>query len=75
MPYIAIKGYPKDDETKKKVVEKINQVLLENWGCTQEAISISVEEIAPEKWAETVVEKEIEPNADKMYILKGEKKY
>ena len=42
MPYIAIKGYPKDAETKKKVVEKINRVLLENWGCPQEAISISV---------------------------------
>ena len=75
MPYIAIKGYPKDAETKKKVVEKINQVLLENWGCPQEAISISVEEIAPEDWNGTVVEKEIEPNAGKMYILKGEKKF
>ncbi|MBR5414640.1 MAG: tautomerase family protein [Thermoguttaceae bacterium] len=75
MPYIAIKGYPKDDETKKKVVEKINQILLENWGCAQDAISISVEEVAPEKWVETVVEKEIEPNAGKMYIHNGEKKY
>ena len=59
----------------EKVVEKINQVLLENWGCPQEAISISVEEIAPEDWNGTVVEKEIEPNAGKMYILKGEKKF
>jgi len=25
MPYIAIKAFPKDAETKKKVVEKINQ--------------------------------------------------
>ncbi|MBQ6157506.1 MAG: tautomerase family protein [Thermoguttaceae bacterium] len=75
MPYIAIKGYPKDAETKKKVVEKINQILLENWGCPQEAISISVEEIAPEKWNETVVEREIEPNADRMYIHSGEKKF
>ncbi|MBR2694449.1 MAG: tautomerase family protein [Thermoguttaceae bacterium] len=75
MPYIAIKGYPKDAETKKKVVEKINRVLLENWGCPQEAISISVEEVEPEKWNETVVEKEIGPKADKMYILNGERKF
>lgn len=30
MPYIAIKAYPKDEETKKRVVEKINQVFLED---------------------------------------------
>lgn len=29
MPYIAIKTSPKDAETKKKVVEKINQIFLE----------------------------------------------
>lgn len=33
MPYIAIKAFPKDAETKKKVVEKINQIFLEEWGC------------------------------------------
>ena len=42
MPYIAIKGYPKDEETKKKVVERINAAFLELWGCSQEAINISV---------------------------------
>ena len=39
MPYIAIKAYPKDEETKAKVAEKINQVFLEEWGCPPEAIS------------------------------------
>ncbi len=75
MPYVAIKGKPKTPEIRKKLVEKINQALLEIWGCPQEAISISLEEIDPDKWEETVVKKEIEPNADKMYILKGEKKF
>ena len=31
MPYIAIKAYPKDDETKKKLVEKVNAAFLEVW--------------------------------------------
>lgn len=26
MPYIAIKAYPKDEETKQSVVEKVNQI-------------------------------------------------
>ncbi len=75
MPYIAIKAYPKDAETKKKVVERINQVFLEEWGCPPQAITISMEEVAPEKWGSDVVEVEIEPNAEKMMILSGEKKY
>ncbi len=75
MPYISIKGYPKDQKTKEEIVNRINEALLEVWGCSQEAISISIEEIAPEKWEETVVKTEIEPKKDKMMIYSGEKKF
>ena len=43
MPYVQIKAYPKDEETKKKLVEKINEVFLEVWGCSQQALTISLE--------------------------------
>ena len=72
MPYISIKAYPKDEETKRRVVEKINQVFLETWGCSQKAISISIEEVSPDDWQEQVVKREIEPNRDKMFLLSGE---
>ncbi len=75
MPYIAIKGYPKDEETKKKVVDEINEIFIKHWGCPPEAISISVEEFAPEIWEEKVVKPEINTKTDKMMILSGEKKY
>ncbi len=75
MPYIAIKAYPKDDKIKKQVVDEINEIFLKYWGCPKEAISISMEEFSPEIWEEAVVKAEIEPNADKMMILSGEKKY
>ncbi len=75
MPYIAIKAYPKDAEIKKKVVDEINEVFMKYWGCPQEAISISMEEFAPETWEEKVVKPEIQTNIDKMMILSGEKKY
>ncbi len=74
MPYIQVKCYPKDEATKKKVVEKINDAFLELCGCPKEAISISIEEVEPSNWGE-VVENEIKPKEDKMYILSGEKKY
>lgn len=75
MPYIAIKSFPKDEETKKKVVDKINQVFLEEWGCPQGALTISLEEIGPDEWDKKVVEPEIEPKKDYMMIFNGEKKY
>ena len=75
MPYIAIKAFPKDEETKRKVIDKINQVFLEEWGCPQEALTISMEEIMPDDWSEKVLKPEIEPKKDRMMILNGEKTY
>lgn len=75
MPYIAIKAYPKDEDTKRKVVERINQVFLEEWGCPPQAISISIEEYSPSDWEDKVIKPEVEPNKDKMMILSGEKCY
>lgn len=75
MPYIAIKGYPKDEETKKKVVDQINDIFVREWGCSPEAISISVEEVDPSDWEETVVKGEIEKKKEKMFILSGNKNY
>ena len=75
MPYIAIKSYPKDEETKKKIVEKINEAFLEVWGCPPEAVTISLEEVKPEDWQEKVAKPEIETNMDKMMIVSGVKKY
>lgn len=75
MPYISIKAYPKDKEKKEELVKRINDALLEVWGCPQSAITISLEEIAPEDWQDTVVKSEIEPNKDMMMILSGEKMF
>ena len=73
MPYLAIKAYPKDEETKRLVVEKINQVFLENWGCPPEAVTISLEEVAPQDWDAAVKTPEILPNLEKMWILDGKR--
>ena len=75
MPYIAIKGFPKDEETKQKVVEAVNEVFLKYWGCSQKAINISMESIDPSEWDEKITNGEIAENADKMMIHDGVKKY
>ena len=72
MPYIAIKGFPKDDETVRKVAERINATLLDLWGCRQEHINISYEAVPPEEWDERIERGEIARNRDKMLMLGGE---
>ena len=71
MPYIAIKAFPKDDETIRKVAERINEALLELWGCPQEAISISYEAIPPEQWGERMEQGEIAQKKDNMLLYGG----
>ena len=75
MPYIAIKSFPKDQATKEIVVEKIKEIFLEVWGCPQEAITISIEDVAPEDWDEKIVKPEIDPKMENMMILSGKKRY
>ncbi len=72
MPYIAVKMWPKDDATKKVLAEKISLAVQEAIGCPPQAVTVSLEEIAQEKWVETVGP-ELEAKKDKMYIVKGEK--
>ena len=74
MPYIKIKAYPKDEAVKKRVAQRINEVFLQEWGCPQEAISLSFEEVAPSDWEATVKGPEIDANAEKMTILHGKMK-
>ena len=75
MPYIAIKGFPKDDETIHEVAERINAVLLDLWGCQQEHINISYEAVSPEEWDERIERGEISANASKMLIRSGQRQY
>ena len=72
MPYIEIRAYPKDEATKKLVAKRIKEVFLEEWGCPEQAISVSFEEFKPEEWEEKVDKPIVERNKDRMYILKGQ---
>jgi 4-oxalocrotonate tautomerase len=75
MPLIMIQAYPKDEQTKREVVEEINRIFLEKWGCGQEAISIGIEEYAPEDWAREVKEQIIDRHPEKLMIASGKKQY
>ena len=75
MPYISIKTYPKDDETKQKAAEAVLAVIQKTLGAEPEWVTVSVEDIEPGDWEEKVVKTEILPNMDSVLILDGKKRY
>ncbi len=74
MPYVAIKCYPKDEAARNKAVERINQVLMEEFGVPEKAVTISYEEISREDWP-TAMADELSRMEDKMMIKSGEKRF
>ena len=75
MPYVDIKCFPRTQEMREDIVQKINQVLIDAWGCPPETISISLEEVAPENWDAQVKTAEMDPREESMFILHGEKRF
>ena len=51
------------------------RVFTEKWGCPQSAVTVKIEEFAPDDWQREVKEKEIDPQAGEMLILEGEKQF
>jgi 4-oxalocrotonate tautomerase len=67
MPHVIIKMYPgRSAEQKNKLAEAITQSVVDIAKTSEEHVSIDIQEIAPEDWAETVYRKEILPRLDEL---------
>lgn len=73
MPYVSVKTFPQDDEAKKLAAERIQQVLMEVWGCEPDWISVAVENVDPDRWEEEIVRGEMDRNGEHMLIRDGKK--
>lgn len=68
MPHISVKCYPgRTEEQKLALAKKINEDVKEILTAKEETISITIEDIQPEDWDETVVKTEILPKTAVMY--------
>ncbi|HSP26197.1 MAG TPA: tautomerase PptA [Saliniramus sp.] len=62
MPHVNIKHFPRDisEAQKAELVEAVSLALKSALGCSDDAISIALEPVAPEVWQEQVYGPEIE---------------
>ena len=72
MPHIIVKLWPGISEQQKvrlaeEIVKDVTKVL--NYG--EESVSVSIEEVEPQDWAEKVYQPDIINNSEKLYKKPG----
>ncbi|MBW8183531.1 tautomerase family protein [Shewanella nanhaiensis] len=67
MPHINIKHFPGVTQQQEvNLVKGITALLCDTLHCEAGAVSIAMQAISPEQWQEKVVQKEIEPAAERL---------
>jgi 4-oxalocrotonate tautomerase len=69
---VIVKLYPgRSEEQKTRLAEAIVKDLVAIAKCGEESVSVAIEDVRPEDWAEKVYEPDILRNQDKLYKKPG----
>lgn len=72
MPHVIVKLWPgKSEEQKQRLAEDISAAVMKNLGYGPDAVSVSLEEIAPADWLDEVFVPEIELKPKLLYKKPG----
>ena len=72
MPHVIVKLYPgRSEQQKTRLAEEIVKAVVDIAQCKEESVSVAVEEIEPEEWAEKVYRPDITDNQQKLYKKPG----
>lgn len=72
MPHITVKMWPgKSEQQKVRLAEKIARDVIEILNSAEESVSVAIEEVKPEDWAEKVYKPEIVNKPEKIYKKPG----
>jgi 4-oxalocrotonate tautomerase len=72
MPHIIVKLYPgRSEGQKKRLADQIVQDVVTTLQSGEASVSVAIEEVRPEDWAETVYKPDIAANWDKLYKKPG----
>ncbi len=72
MPHIIVKLWPgKTEKQKQRLADQITQSVMSTLNYGEESVSVAVEEIASQDWAEKVYRAEIVGNDQNLYKRPG----
>jgi 4-oxalocrotonate tautomerase family enzyme len=72
MPHIIVKLYPgRSEERKKQLAREIAKSVVEIAACKEKSVSIAIEEVEPDDWAEKVYKPDIINNKKNLVVTPG----
>ena len=72
MPHVIVKLYSgRTDQQKSKLAELVTKAIMEGASCGEAAVSVAIEDVAPDDWGEKVYRPDIAANPDKLYKKPG----
>ena len=72
MPHIIVKLYSgRSEQQKGRLAEGISKAVMASLNCHEESVSVAIEDIEPEDWAEKVYKPDILGNAAAIYKKPG----
>ena len=72
MPHVIVKLYPgRSEQQKARLAEEIVKDVVAIAKCEEKSVSVAIEEIKPEDWAEKVCRPDILNSPDKLYKKPG----
>jgi 4-oxalocrotonate tautomerase len=74
MPHVIVKLYAgRSEQQKVTLAEELSKAVMRALGSAEETISVAIEDIDPQHWAEKVYEPDIARNVEKLYKKPGPK--
>ena len=72
MPHVIVKFYPgRSEEQKKQLANEIVKSVVQIAGCEEKSVSIAIEEVEPDDWAENVYQSDIIDKKENLIITPG----
>lgn len=72
MPHVIVKLYSgRSSQQKARLAEELSKAVDKSLNCGEEAVSVAVEDVQPQEWAEKVFRPDILGNPDKIYKKPG----
>ena len=72
MPHIIVKLYPgRSEQQKTRLAEEIVKDVVAIAKCDEKSVSVAIEEIKPDVWAEEVYRPDILDNQERLYKKPG----
>lgn len=72
MPHIIVKLYAgRSEQQKAEIAEAVAQALIASASSAERSISVAIEDVAPEDWADKVYKPDILDKPDQLYKKPG----